>query len=98
MNHNINDLINNPTLALVVMMKNEEANIRRCINSIKSIVDEIICIDTGSEDNSVKIAESLGALVIHYPWVDDYSEPRNIAIRSVKSDWIQILDADEYFF
>jgi len=98
MNHNnIDDLINKPTLALVVMMKNEEANIGRCIKSIKSIVDEIICVDTGSEDKSIEIAESLGAKIIHYPWVNDYSEPRNIGLRSVKSEWIQILDADEYF-
>lgn len=85
-----------PTLAMVTMVKNEEKNIARCINSIKPIADEIVIIDTGSTDKTIEIAESLGAKVIHYPWVNDYAEPRNIGLRSTESDWIMILDGDEW--
>jgi len=84
-----------PTLSLCMIVKDEEKNIERCINSIKEIVDEIVVVDTGSNDKTVEIAEGLGARVIHTKWEDDFSKARNTAIENATSDWILFLDADE---
>ena len=79
------------------MVKNEEKNLPRSINSLKSQVDEIIVIDTGSTDKTIEIAESFGAKVLTTQWQDDFSTPRNMAIDAATGDWIIFLDADEYF-
>ncbi|MBQ7668058.1 MAG: glycosyltransferase family 2 protein [Clostridia bacterium] len=78
------------------IVKNEEANIARSINSYKNIVDEIIIVDTGSTDNTVNIAKELGATVLHYEWDNDFSAARNVALDAATGDWILYLDADEW--
>ena len=79
------------------IVKNEEKNLPRSIESLKSQVDEIIVVDTGSTDKTVEIAESTGAKVIKTVWQDDFSTPRNLAIENAGGDWIIFIDADEYF-
>ena len=79
------------------MVKNEENNLPRSLESVKPAVDEIIVVDTGSTDRTIDIAESYGARVIQTPWKDDFSTPRNMAIEAAVGDWIIFLDADEYF-
>ena len=79
------------------IVKNEEANIKRSIDSLKSQVDEIIIVDTGSTDNTIAIAESCGAKVFTLPWQEDFSAPRNLALDNASGDWIIFLDADEFF-
>ena len=79
------------------MVKNEEKNLPRSLNSLKSQVDEIIVVDTGSTDRTIEIAENYGAKIIKTPWQDDFSTPRNMAIDAAIGDWIIFLDADEYF-
>ncbi|MFT9495194.1 tetratricopeptide repeat-containing glycosyltransferase family 2 protein, partial [Anaerosolibacter sp.] len=82
-------------LSLCVITKNEEKNLSRCIQSVKDIVDEIIIVDTGSTDDTVKIAESYGAKVLYYPWDDSFSEAKNFAFRQAAGEWILTMDADE---
>ena len=79
------------------MVKNEEKNLPRSLDSLKSQVDEIIIVDTGSTDRTIEIAKSYGAEIIQTPWIDDFSAPRNMAIDAATGDWIIFLDADEYF-
>jgi glycosyltransferase involved in cell wall biosynthesis len=81
----------------LIMTKNEERCIERCIKSIKPIVDELIVVDTGSTDNTVKIAESLGAAVHHITWQNSFSDARNAAMEYATGEWIVFIDADEYF-
>lgn len=83
-------------LSACIIAKNEEKNIEKCIGSISKIVDEIILIDTGSTDNTIKIAQKLGAKIYFYEWIDDFSAARNYALSKAKGDWIIFLDADEY--
>lgn len=78
-----------------MIVKNEKKFLEQCINSVKSIVDEIIIVDTGSTDNTNKIAKKLGAEVIDFKWNDDFSAARNESIRHATKDWILVLDADE---
>lgn len=86
-----------PTISLVMIAKNEERCIARCLNSLKQAVDEIIVIDTGSTDRTIEIARSFDAKVLHFDWVDDFSAARNYGIEHAMGDWILSLDADEYF-
>ena len=79
------------------MVKNEEKNLPRSLNSLKNQVDEIIIVDTGSTDKTIEIAQSYGARIIQAPWQDDFSTPRNMAIDAATGDLIIFLDADEYF-
>ena len=83
-------------LSACTITKNEEKNIERSINSYKEFVDEIIIVDTGSTDNTVEIAKSLGAKVIEYKWNNDFASARNCALDSATGDWILFLDADEW--
>ncbi len=84
-----------PTISLCMIAKDEEKWIKNCIESVKPIVNEIIVVDTGSTDDTKKVAESLGARVYDFKWCDDFSQARNFSISKAKSDWILILDADE---
>lgn len=83
------------TLSICLITKNEEHNLKRCINSVKKIADEIIVVDTGSTDSTIKLAKSLGAKVFSYQWVNDFSKARNFALDKCTKDWIFVIDADE---
>ncbi|SPD74740.1 hypothetical protein PITCH_A330005 [uncultured Desulfobacterium sp.] len=82
-------------VSLCMIVKNEEAQIAKCISNLKSIVDEVIIVDTGSSDKTRKIATIFGAKVHEYQWTNDFSEARNFSISKASGDWIFIMDADE---
>lgn len=84
-------------ISACLITKNEGKNIERCINSFKDVVDEIIVVDTGSDDNTVETARKLGALVYHFGWNDNFADARNFALDKAKYRWVLFLDADEYF-
>lgn len=84
-------------ISLCVICKDEEKKIGRCLRSVKEVVDEMIIIDTGSTDNTIKIAEEEGAKIYQIPWEDSFSKARNYAIEQVDEGWIVFIDADEYF-
>ncbi len=84
-------------ISACVIVKNEEKNIARCINSYIDIVDEIIVVDTGSTDRTVEIAKDLGAKVFYFEWINDFAKAKNYALSKATGDWIIFLDADEYF-
>lgn len=77
-----------------IIAKNEEHRIAYTINSIKNIVDEIIVIDSGSTDNTVKIAEELGARVVYNPW-SGYVAQKAFGEALCSHDWVLNIDADE---
>ena len=80
-----------------VIVKNEEKNLPRWLDCMKKLTRDMVVVDTGSEDNTVEIAEKGGAKVFHFPWVGDFAKAKNFAIDHAKGDWILFLDADEYF-
>lgn len=78
--------------------KNETENLAKSIKSLKTQVNEIVVVDTGSTDNTITVARKLGARVYSFPWQDDVSKARNFALSKAKGgDWLVLLDADEYF-
>lgn len=86
---------NKPTVALCLIVQNEEEFILSCLNSVKAIVDDCIVIDTGSSDQTAKLAAAAGARVFNFPWSGDFAEARNFALAQADSDWVLVLDADE---
>jgi tetratricopeptide (TPR) repeat protein len=82
-------------LSLSMIVKNEEKFLPGCLESVKGLVDEIVIVDTGSTDNTKRIAESYGARIFDFEWCDDFSAARNESIRKATGDWILYLDADE---
>ena len=82
-------------LSACLIVKNEEILLPRCLGSIRSFVDEIIVVDTGSSDNTIEIARSYGSQVYNFEWVDDFSAARNESLRYATGDWILYIDADE---
>lgn len=83
------------SLALCMIVKNEEKTLERCLKSCKSLFDEIIITDTGSNDNTIKIAKKYATKVLYFDWCDDFSKARNFGILNCKSDYFMWLDADD---
>lgn len=89
-----------PNLTLAIIFKNEANYIENCIRSVLNIVDEVIAVDSGSNDGSDEIVKgmSLKDPKIKYhlrQWPGDFSNQRNFAIDQATGDWILFLDADE---
>jgi len=84
------------TVSVCMIVKNEEKNIRRVLECAKKFADEIIVVDTGSEDRTPEIARELGAKVYFFQWCDDFSAARNESLKYATCDWILWLDADDY--
>lgn len=82
-------------ISLCMITKNEQLNLERCLASVQGVVDEIIMVDTGSTDETCKIAAGFGAIVQPFLWRDDFSEARNASLELATGDWILFLDADE---
>jgi glycosyltransferase involved in cell wall biosynthesis len=82
-----------PTLSVVIITKNEEANLTRCLEAVR-FAHEIIVLDSGSTDNTLAIAKSFGAKIYHQDWLG-YGAQKNRAVDYAGSNWILSLDADE---
>ena len=82
-------------LSAALIVRDESRVLDGCLASIRDVVDEIVVVDTGSVDDSVKIARSYGARVIHYQWRDDFARARNAALDAARGEWILYIDADE---
>lgn len=82
-------------ISLCMIVRNEEEDLARCLESVKDIVDEMIIVDTGSTDNTVKIARRFGARVYHHEWKGHFAEARNIGLSYARGKWLLWMDADE---
>jgi len=83
------------SISVCMIVKNEEAVLKRCLDSICNIADEIIIVDTGSSDSTKKIALRYTDHVYDYQWQDDFSAARNFSFSKATKDYIYIADADE---
>jgi GT2 family glycosyltransferase/Flp pilus assembly protein TadD len=83
------------TVSLCMIVRDEEENLPRSLMSVKSVVDEMIVVDTGSTDRTREIARVFGAKVYDYEWADDFSGARNFSLSKAMGRWILIVDADE---
>lgn len=81
------------SLSVAIITKNEEANLRRTLESVKW-ADEIVVVDSGSTDRTCEIAREYGAKVFVEEW-KGFAKQKNSAIEKCTGDWILSLDADE---
>ena len=85
------------SIGFYTIVKNEQRRIGTLLNTLKHIASELIVVDTGSSDDTCRIAKSTGAKIIYYPDSEDFSfsRARNMALDNVSAEWILTLDADE---
>ena len=85
----------NALISVCMIVKDEEANLDRCLRSVRQVADEIIVVDTGSRDATIDIAHRYGAKVSHFQWCDDFAAARNAALAQATGRWVLQMDADE---
>ncbi len=87
----------NPPISLIVLTHNEEVNLSQCLKNAKSHIDEIIIVDSYSDDKTVEIAERYGAYVVQHEF-ENQAKQFNWALDNleIKNEWVLRLDADEW--
>ena len=78
-----------------MIVKDEEEVLARCLNCVQSFADEIIIADTGSSDNTIKIARTFTDKVYPFEWCDDFSAARNFSFSKAGCELVMWLDADD---
>jgi tetratricopeptide (TPR) repeat protein len=82
-------------ISLCMIVKNEEDWIVGTVECVRSIVQEVIIVDTGSTDSTPARAQALGATVLRYQWTESFADARNVSLEAAREPWILVLDADE---
>lgn len=83
------------TVSLCMIVRNEEDVLGRCLQSVADLVDEIIIVDTGSQDSTKEIAGKFTEHIYDFPWIDDFAAARNEAFSHAGCDYCMWLDADD---
>lgn len=81
-------------VSAVILTRNEEALIERCLRNVRDVVDDIVVVDSCSTDRTREIATRLGARVVEQPWLG-WLRQRALGIQLAQYDWVLILEADE---
>lgn len=84
-------------ISVCLIVKDEEAMLESCLESVGRLADEIVVYDTGSTDRTVEIARAGGARVFEGFWDDSFARARNAALGQARGEWVLSLDADETF-
>lgn len=84
-------------LCLCLIVKNEARYLKKCVDSVKHIVSQVVIVDTGSTDDTLEIAQLLTRDCHQIHFQNDFSQARNEALQYVKTPWVLFLDADESF-
>ena len=84
------------SLSVCLIVKNEEKVLGRCLECCKKFADEIVVVDTGSTDSTVKIAKHFTDKIFQYQWDDNFSNARNFSFSKATKDYIMWLDADDF--
>ena len=82
-------------ISICMIVKNEEDILRRCLDSLKGIWDELIIVDTGSTDSTKKIAAEYTDKIFDFAWTGSFSDARNFAFSKAEMEYIYSADADE---
>ncbi|MBQ9385174.1 MAG: glycosyltransferase, partial [Ruminiclostridium sp.] len=76
------------TISVCMIVKNEEKQLRACLDSLKPIADEIIICDTGSTDGTKAIAAEYTDRIYDFPWIDDFAAARNFVFSKATMEYI----------
>src|SRR6266850_3705924 len=82
-------------ISLCMIVKNEQDWVEGAVQSVRSIVEEVIIVDTGSTDATPDRIEALGVKPLKFQWKDSFAEARNFSLEAATQPWILVLDADE---
>ena len=82
-------------ISLCMIVKNEDEVLARCLDSLHSLADEIILVDTGSTDKTTEIARRYTEKIFSFRWQDDFAAARNFAFEQATGDYLLWLDADD---
>lgn len=82
-----------PLLSVIIPTLNEEKDLSECLESVKNLADDLLVVDSGSVDDTVKIAKKFNARVLVHPFAS-YSDQRNYCDSQAKGEWILSLEAD----
>ncbi|MFN8672966.1 MAG: glycosyltransferase family 2 protein [Candidatus Sericytochromatia bacterium] len=85
----------NNTISLCMLVKNNEKNVKRALDSLQGIIDELIIVDLGSTDKTIEIVKPYGSKIFQYEWNGSYADARNFALEQATCDWIFIMNPDE---
>ena len=83
-------------LSVCMIVKNEELVLKRCLSCVEKFADEIIVVDTGSNDKSVSIAKKFTQNVYEIKWENSFCKARNYSYSKATGDYIMWVDADDY--
>ena len=83
------------SVSLCMIVRNEEQVLGRCLSCVKDFADEIIIVDTGSNDKTKEIASLFTDQIYDFPWIDDFAAARNSAFQKGTGDYLFWLDADD---
>ena len=83
------------TVSVCMIVKNEQNVLERCLDSLNGLYEELIIVDTGSTDDTKKIASRYTNAVYDFVWIDDFSAARNFAFSCCTQQYIYTVDADE---
>ncbi len=83
------------TVSVCMIVKNEEKVLRRCLDSLKGLYEELVIVDTGSTDSTKSIAMEYTNKVYDFEWINDFSAARNYAFSKCNMEYIYSVDADE---
>jgi tetratricopeptide (TPR) repeat protein len=78
-----------------MIVRNEAHQLTECLRPVAGLFDQIVIVDTGSNDQTPKIAAEFTSHVFHFPWRDDFSAARNESLRHATAEWVFWLDADD---
>lgn len=84
-----------PRLSLCMIVRDCAEVLRDCLESVAPWVDEVIIVDTGSNDDTRDVASHYGARLFEFPWCDDFSAARNESLRHATGEWIFWMDSDD---
>jgi len=84
-----------PKISGVIIARNEAAVIGRCIASLQAVADEVVVVDSGSTDDTLRISREMGAVIVEQPFLG-YGRQKQFAVECAAYDFIVSLDADEW--
>lgn len=82
-----------PGISVVIVARDEAQNVKRCVSSVRW-ADEVLVVDTGSDDSTPELAEEAGARIERLPW-EGFGPTKGAAVGLATHDWVLSLDADE---
>ena len=84
-----------PSVSVALIVRNEERVLGRCLESLRGAVDEIVIVDTGSEDDTKRVALKYTDKIYDFAWHDDFAAARQFSFDRATGDWVAWVDADD---